>query len=61
MIFNYDPTADAMYIKLSDHDVIESEEIRAGIVLDYDDAGNVTGIGILNASKHGSEPIKKAA
>ncbi len=60
MRFNYDPNVDAMYIKLSDRQVIESEEIRKDIILDYDEAGNVTGVELLNASKYDSAPITKA-
>lgn len=61
MKFNYDPAVDALYVRLNDKKIIESEEIKPGIVLDYDEFGNVAGIEVLNASKHGAEPMKKAA
>lgn len=61
MKLEYDPSADALYVRLNDNEIIESEQIRPGIVLDYDEAGNVTGIEVLNASKHGNEPLKQAA
>ncbi len=61
MRFNYDPAVDALYVRLTDKKIIESEEIKPGIVLDYDEAGNVTGIEVLNASKHNTEPLKIAA
>ncbi|MBV8573448.1 MAG: DUF2283 domain-containing protein, partial [Acetobacteraceae bacterium] len=35
---SYDPKADAAYIALSDGPVNESEEVAAGIILDFDDA-----------------------
>jgi len=57
----YDPTADALYVRLSDQSIIESEQIKPGIVLDYDDAGNVVGIEVLRVSKHDSSPLKQAA
>ncbi len=61
MRFNYDPNVDAMYIKLSDRQVIESEEIRKDIILDYDEAGNVTGVELLNVSKNDNAPPTPAA
>ena len=61
MKIEYDPTADALYVRLSDHSIIESEQIKPGIVLDYDEAGNVVGIEVLRVSKHDSSPLKQAA
>lgn len=61
MKLEYDPTVDALYVRLNDRDIIESEQIRPGIVLDYDDAGNVVGIEVLSASKHDNAPLKQAA
>ncbi|MBP6653296.1 MAG: DUF2283 domain-containing protein [Propionivibrio sp.] len=61
MKIEYDPTADALYVRLSDQSIIESEQIKPGIVLDYDDAGNVVGIEVLRVSKHDSSPLKQAA
>ena len=61
MKIEYDPKADALYGRLSDQSIIESEQIKPGIVLDYDDAGNVVGIEVLRVSKHDSSPLKQAA
>jgi uncharacterized protein YuzE len=61
MKIEYDPAVDALYVRLNDRDVIESEQIRPGIVLDYDEAGNVVGIEVLSASKHDNKPLKQAA
>ncbi len=61
MKIEYDPTADALYVRLSDQSIIESEQIKPGIVLDYDEAGNVVGIEVLRVSKHDSSPLKQAA
>lgn len=61
MKLEYDPTVDALYVRLNDRDIIESEQIRPGIVLDYDEAGNVVGIEVLSASKHDNAPLKQAA
>ena len=51
MKLNYYPETDSLYIDLSEKTSMESREISEGIVLDYDDAGNLVGIDIDNASK----------
>jgi uncharacterized protein YuzE len=48
---NYYPETDSLYIDLSEKKSMESREISEGIVLDYDEAGNLVGIDIDNASK----------
>jgi uncharacterized protein YuzE len=44
MKLNYYPETDSLYIDLSSRPSKESVEISEGIVLDYDDKGNITGI-----------------
>ncbi len=41
---------DSLYIDLSERVSVESREISAGVVLDYDAAGNLVGLDIDNAS-----------
>jgi len=48
---NYYPDTDSLYIDLSEKTSIESKEISEGVVLDYDEEGNLVGIDIDNASK----------
>ena len=50
MKLNYYPDTDSLYIDLSERASVESLEISEGVVLDYDDAGNLAGIDIDNAS-----------
>jgi uncharacterized protein YuzE len=45
----YDPDADAAYVTLSAAAVCDSAEVAPGVVLDYDGAGRVVGIELLNA------------
>ena len=45
------PETDSLYIDLSNKPSEESREVSEGIVLDYDDLGNLAGIDIDNASK----------
>jgi len=56
MVIKYDKEIDVIYIRLSDNKIIESNEDKQGIILDYDGAGNIVGIEILNASKKTSQP-----
>jgi len=45
----YDPDADATYVTLSGAVVQESAEILPGVVFDYDSAGRLIGIELLDA------------
>ena len=49
MRLKYYPETDSLYIDLSEHLSVESLEVSDGVVLDYDAAGNLTGIDIDNA------------
>lgn len=51
MKVNYHPETDSLYIDLSERSSAESREVSQGVVLDYDDAGNLVGIDIDNASR----------
>ena len=51
----YDREADALYVQLADATIVGSEEVRPGIMLDFDAAGRVVGIEILDASEHMAE------
>jgi uncharacterized protein YuzE len=50
MKVNYYPDTDSLYIDLSERASAESREVSAGVVLDFDAAGNLVGIDIDNAS-----------
>ena len=52
MRISYDEKADALYIRLKETTYYESEEIREGVLLDYDDKGNLIGLEILDASEY---------
>ena len=51
MKVNYFPDTDSLYIDLSERPSAESREISDGVVLDYDQDGNLVGIDIDNASR----------
>lgn len=56
MVVKYNKESDAIYIQFSDAQVFESDEDKPGVILDYDDRGNIIGIEILNASQKTSHP-----
>jgi len=51
MKLNYYPDTDSLYIDLSVRPSVESREVSEGVVLDYDEDGNLVGIDIDNASR----------
>jgi uncharacterized protein YuzE len=56
MVIRYDKEIDVIYIKFSDAKVFESDEEKPGIILDYDESGNIISIEILEASKKTNQP-----
>jgi uncharacterized protein YuzE len=48
--WTHDADTDALYVRRSNEAIVESEQIRPGIVLDYDANGNVVGVEVLGAS-----------
>ncbi len=56
MKVTYDPEVDVLRILLSSAPVEESDESKPGVILDYDKAGNVVGMEVLDASLRTDEP-----
>jgi uncharacterized protein YuzE len=54
----YDKEVDILVIRISDKKIVDSDELRKGIILDYDENGNVVKIEILDASKKGDSLTK---
>lgn len=52
MTIKIDSKADAAYIRLMEGSPSESEEVADGVVLDYDEAGRLVAIELLNVSKN---------
>ena len=51
MRVRFDEQADALYVRLDESPVVESEEVRPGVVLDLDERGEIVGIEILRAGQ----------
>ncbi len=60
MKIEYDPKADALYIRLIAGTVVESDEVRPGVVFDLDAAGRVLGIEMLDVSQRTDNPRELA-
>ncbi len=59
MKVSYDPKTDTLSVILKDNvPVAESDEDKPGIILDYDEQGNLVSLEILDASKRVTEARK---
>lgn len=56
MKITYDPEVDVLRILFSNAQIDESDESKPGTILDFDKAGNLVGMEILNASKMTENP-----
>ena len=57
----YDREADAAYLRFSRADIMESEEVAPGAILDYDAEGHIVGLEVLRAREHLSKDTLIAA
>ena len=55
MKLHVDKQADALYLRLDDSPIVESEEVAPGVVLDYNAANEVVGLEMLYLSKRSSK------
>jgi len=49
----YDRVGDILYIRLRDDRVVESDEVEPGIIVDYNEKGEIVGIEVLWFSRRG--------
>ena len=54
----YDQVADTLTIIFSESPVAESDEDKSGVILDYDDKGNLVSLEIMDASRRVNVPSK---
>jgi uncharacterized protein YuzE len=55
MRIKIDKESDALYFRLDESRIVESEEIRPGGILDYDDDNRVIGVEFLGISKRATK------
>jgi uncharacterized protein YuzE len=58
MKVNYDSQTDILTIIFTDTLVTESDEDKPGVILDYDEKGNLVSLEILDASRRVNVPSK---
>ena len=51
MKLNVDQKADALYLRLDDSPIVESEEVSPRVVLDFNASNEVVGVEMLDLSK----------
>ncbi len=56
MKITYDPEVDVLRVVFSSAPSEESDEDKAGVILDYDKEGNIVGLEILKASTRIENP-----
>lgn len=56
MKLRVDREADALYLRLDETPIVESEEVSPGVVLDYNRRNEVVGVEMLNLSKRSTAP-----
>ena len=54
----YDPETDTLNFILSDAEIEESDEVKEGVIVDYDKKGKIVSIEVLEASKHSKKPLE---
>jgi uncharacterized protein YuzE len=50
-----DRETDALYFRLDESRVVESEEVRPGVILDFDESERVVGVEFLGISKRATD------
>lgn len=54
MKLHVDKEANALYLRLDDSTIVESEEVSPGVVLDYNESNELVGVEVLHLSKRSS-------
>jgi len=55
MKLHVDKESDALYVRLDDSQIVESEEVSPGVALDYNQANELVDMEMLNLSKRSSD------
>ena len=54
MKLHVDKEANALYLRLDDSTIVESDEVSPGVVLDYNESNELVGVEMLHLSRHSS-------
>ena len=55
MKITVDKETDTLYFRLDETKIVESEEVRPGVILDFDDKDSVVGVEFLNISSRAAQ------
>jgi uncharacterized protein YuzE len=55
MRIKVDKNSDALYFRLDESRIVESEEVRPGVILDFDENDRVVGVEFLGISARASK------
>ena len=55
MKIQYDKDADAIYVRLSNDKIVESEEIKEDVIVDYNEKDEIVSVEILNIKTKSNE------
>ncbi len=53
----YDRETDTLSLIFREDKVAESDEVKDGIIIDYDTEGHIVSIEVMDASEHTTEPL----
>ena len=51
MKLKIDEQSDALYLRLNEDAIVESEEVQPGVILDFDEQGRVVGVELLRVKE----------
>jgi uncharacterized protein YuzE len=60
MKLRIDKDADALYLRLDDAKIIESERVAPGVIVDFDSKNRVVGLEVLNVSQRVPKPKRSS-
>ncbi|MBI2850243.1 MAG: DUF2283 domain-containing protein [Chloroflexi bacterium] len=52
----YDSETDTLSLLFRDTPIVESDELREGLIIDYGSDGKIVSVEVLDASEHVAEP-----
>lgn len=55
MKITVDKETDTLYFRLDENKIVESEEVRPGVILDFDENDAVVGVEFLNVSSRATK------
>ncbi len=58
MKVTYNKEVDILIIQLASGEIFESDEFNPGVIIDYDNNGNILRIEVLDASKRADSPFR---